>query len=260
MNEVSRVRSFPPPPRSGRSRQPAAQRAARPGRHDRGPRARGGDRHPDLPGGSRAGRRRARRGQLGRVALLRVAGDHRPGAPARAARHRGGCGRAAELARRTPGIQAAEAFSKAQSERLLEPWLGTGLDFHDLPVPRLIVIKVQEGADPISPRSGRPCGTRCPAQASTTTPSGSRGCRPWRTRSSASAWRSSSWSCRPPAWPIFATRGAMAGNREIVEVLHFVGANDDYIAREFQRRFFELGLEVPGSARRSPSWSSSSSA
>ena len=41
---------------------------------------------------------------------------------------------------------------------------------------------------------------------------------------------------------IFATRGAMAGNREVVEVLHFVGANDDFIAKEFQRRFFRLGL------------------
>ena len=40
----------------------------------------------------------------------------------------------------------------------------------------------------------------------------------------------------------FATRGAMAGNREVVEVLHFVGANDDFIAKEFQRRFFNLGL------------------
>ena len=40
----------------------------------------------------------------------------------------------------------------------------------------------------------------------------------------------------------FATRGTMVGNREVVEVLHFVGANDDYIAREFQRRFFRLGL------------------
>ena len=38
----------------------------------------------------------------------------------------------------------------------------------------------------------------------------------------------------------------MAGNREVVEVLHFVGANDDYIAREFQRRFFELGLKGAG--------------
>jgi cell division transport system permease protein len=41
---------------------------------------------------------------------------------------------------------------------------------------------------------------------------------------------------------IFATRGAMASNREVVEVLHFVGANDDFIAKEFQRRFFRLGL------------------
>ncbi len=40
----------------------------------------------------------------------------------------------------------------------------------------------------------------------------------------------------------FATHGAMAGNREVVEVLHFVGADDAFIAREFQRRFFKLGL------------------
>ena len=41
---------------------------------------------------------------------------------------------------------------------------------------------------------------------------------------------------------IFATRGAMAGNHELVDVLHYVGADDDFIAREFQRRFFKLGL------------------
>jgi cell division transport system permease protein len=39
----------------------------------------------------------------------------------------------------------------------------------------------------------------------------------------------------------FATRGAMAGSRDSVEVLHFVGANDDFIAREFQSRFIRLG-------------------
>ena len=36
----------------------------------------------------------------------------------------------------------------------------------------------------------------------------------------------------------FATRGAMAGSRHIVEVLHFVGAEDRFIAGEFQRLFF----------------------
>jgi cell division transport system permease protein len=40
----------------------------------------------------------------------------------------------------------------------------------------------------------------------------------------------------------FATRGAMAGNREIIEVLHFVGAADSYISRQFQTHFLRLGL------------------
>ena len=41
----------------------------------------------------------------------------------------------------------------------------------------------------------------------------------------------------------FATRGAMAGNREIIEVLHFVGAADSYISRQFQNHFLRLGLK-----------------
>jgi cell division transport system permease protein len=45
---------------------------------------------------------------------------------------------------------------------------------------------------------------------------------------------------------VFATRGAMAGNRTVIEVLHFVGAEDSYIAREFQRHFLLLGLRGAG--------------
>lgn len=40
----------------------------------------------------------------------------------------------------------------------------------------------------------------------------------------------------------FATRGAMAGSRDSVEVLHLVGADDAFIAHEFQSRFVRLGL------------------
>ena len=43
--------------------------------------------------------------------------------------------------------------------------------------------------------------------------------------------------------PIMGTRGAMAANRPIVEVLHFVGAQDRYIANRFLRHFLRLGLE-----------------
>src|ERR1700680_1973282 len=41
----------------------------------------------------------------------------------------------------------------------------------------------------------------------------------------------------------FATRGAMAANRPVIEVLHFVGARDGFIAGQFQRHFLWLGLK-----------------
>lgn len=43
---------------------------------------------------------------------------------------------------------------------------------------------------------------------------------------------------------ISATGSAMASNREIVEVLHFVGATDRFIAREFSRHFLRLGIRA----------------
>jgi cell division transport system permease protein len=41
----------------------------------------------------------------------------------------------------------------------------------------------------------------------------------------------------------FATRGAMATNKNVIEVLHFVGAKNGYIAGHFQRHFLLLGLQ-----------------
>jgi len=41
---------------------------------------------------------------------------------------------------------------------------------------------------------------------------------------------------------IFATRGTMASNREIVDVLHFIGASNSFIAGEFQGRFLAIGF------------------
>ena len=56
--------------------------------------------------------------------------------------------RAQAIAKDEPGIAQTRIFSKAESERLLEPWLGTGLDLTDLPVPRLIALKMSgERAD-----------------------------------------------------------------------------------------------------------------
>ena len=104
---------------------------------------------------------------------------------------------AAAIARKASGIATVEPYSKAESEKLLQPWLGTGLDLGDLPVPRLIVIKLDEGKPR---RHERRCArrwkARCRAPAWTITASGSRGSRPWRMRRWPSASSSSCSSSR----------------------------------------------------------------
>ena len=151
--------------------------------------------------------------------------------------------RAVALARRTPGVEQAQAFTKQESERLLEPWLGTGLNFNDLPVPRLIVIKIQEGAKPNFGTLRQSLQSEVPGATLDDHAL-------WVSRLSTMANTIISIGVflvtlvlvAAGLAVIFATRGAMAGNREVVDVLHFVGANDDFIAREFQRHFFRLGL------------------
>ncbi len=44
----------------------------------------------------------------------------------------------------------------------------------------------------------------------------------------------------------FATRGAMAANRNVIEVLHLVGAKNGFIANNFQRHFLVMGLQGGG--------------
>src|SRR3569623_2119351 len=50
-----------------------------------------------------------------------------------------------EAVRGQPGIVDARAFTKEESAKLLEPWLGAGISVDDLPVPRIIVARVTSG-------------------------------------------------------------------------------------------------------------------
>jgi cell division transport system permease protein len=43
---------------------------------------------------------------------------------------------------------------------------------------------------------------------------------------------------------VSATKSSMASNKDIVEVLHFVGATDRFIAREFEKHFLRLGVRA----------------
>jgi cell division transport system permease protein len=63
--------------------------------------------------------------------------------------------KAAEIARATPGVADVHAYTKQESARLAEPWLGGGLSLDDLPIPRLIVVKLASGVLPDFEALGR---------------------------------------------------------------------------------------------------------
>lgn len=149
---------------------------------------------------------------------------------------------AADVARATPGVANVRVFDKGQSEHLLEPWLGVGLDLGALPIPRLIVVELGparfDSAQLRKALSERLSNAMLDDH------------RLWLERLAAMARAlvglvSLIFALVLMAMGLavtFATRGAMAGNREIVDVLHFVGAEDRFIAAQFQRHFLWLGL------------------
>ncbi len=149
---------------------------------------------------------------------------------------------AAAAAARAPGVADVRAYSKSESEKLLEPWLGDGLDLGQLPIPRLIVVHMQSGhREDLEPlRAALAAGAPGASLDDH---------RLWLSRLDTMADAVVVFAVALFALMIlamataigFATRGAMAGNREIIEVLHFVGAADSYIARQFQGHFRRLG-------------------
>ena len=151
--------------------------------------------------------------------------------------------KAVAIATRAPEVESAHAYSKAESEKLLEPWLGAGVDLSQLPVPRLIVVQLrgQRSEDLTTLRS---------ALASAVPEADLDDHRMWSARLGAMADAVVVLAAALFVLMIvamgtaigFATRGAMAGNREIIEVLHLVGASNAFIAKEFQGHFRRLGL------------------
>jgi cell division transport system permease protein len=151
--------------------------------------------------------------------------------------------KAVDVARGARGVSTVQAFTKAQSEELLQPWLGSGLDLSELPVPRLIVVK-------LDPNGGLDVTALRKALSDKVVGASVDDHRLWLERlaimsKTVVAIAVLIFLLVMVAMLLavsFATRGAMAGNREIIEVLHFVGAADSYISRQFQRHFFRLGL------------------
>jgi cell division transport system permease protein len=152
--------------------------------------------------------------------------------------------RAVEIARAFPGIGEVRPYTKAESARLLEPWLGSGLALDDLPVPRMIVVKLASGRRADLAGLKKLLTERVPGASLDDH-------RAWIERMRAMAQTTVIGGvgllllmlAATVLSVTFATRGAMAANRSIIEVLHFIGAKSGFIASQFQRHFLLLGLE-----------------
>jgi cell division transport system permease protein len=149
---------------------------------------------------------------------------------------------AVALALQTPGVIAARALSVDESMALLEPWLGTGIDLTAIEIPRLVVVQLSD-----------------PAEADLASLERNLGAIKGATLDTHAAWRQqlnvmagtivlsgllvlTLIVLATVLAIIFATRGTMASNREIVDVLHFIGASNSFIAGEFQGRFLAIGF------------------
>ncbi len=152
--------------------------------------------------------------------------------------------KAASVARAFAGVGEVRSYTKEESTRLLEPWLGSGLSLDELPVPRLIVVKIARGAAPDIPQLRRTLAAEVPGAVLDDH-------RGWIERMSTMAGTAVGFGVAILLLMIaatvlsvsFATRGAMATNKPVIEVLHFVGARNAYIASHFQRHFWLLGLQ-----------------
>ena len=151
---------------------------------------------------------------------------------------------AADLAAAFPGVKGASIVDRAATARLLEPWLGPGLDIEQLPVPRLVVVTIDAGNPPDFAALRQAIAEKVPGATLDDH-------RTWVDRLVAMARTTATAGLAVLALMlaatvltvVFATRGAMAGSAHIIEVLHFVGAEARFIAREFGRQFLFTGMK-----------------
>jgi cell division transport system permease protein len=151
---------------------------------------------------------------------------------------------ARDIAMTFVGTRTGQIVDEAATARLLEPWLGSGLDLKELPVPRLVIVTIDESHPPDFEAMRALLKDSIP-QASLDDH------RTWVDRLVSMAHTTVMIGTgilllvftAMVLTVVFATRGALSGNRHIVEVLHFVGAESSFVAREFQKHFLKISFK-----------------
>lgn len=144
----------------------------------------------------------------------------------------------------TPGVISARPLDRGEAAALLEPWLGPGAHNPGLPLPRLIDVRIRADAPPDMPGLAARLADAAPGTVIDDH-------RQALERLIALA-RSVELvalivvlvvAFAAVAMVVVITRTGLAIHRDGVELLHLIGAEDGYVARQFQGQALELGLK-----------------
>jgi cell division transport system permease protein len=143
-----------------------------------------------------------------------------------------------------PGVVRAVPLGQADTNKLLEPWLGTGNVTADLPIPKLIDVTLDPNNKPDMAALAARLKAVAPASSIDTH-------QQWLGQLSTFT-RSVEWianlvvvlvALATMAIVAFGTRAGLATHKPTIEILHLMGAEDQMIAQEFQWKYLWHGLK-----------------
>ena len=145
---------------------------------------------------------------------------------------------------KTDGVKTATKITNSEIEELLKPWLGNALGTENIPLPQIIDVKIDRN-------SGLTADKLTDLLTSTLPGITVDDHRLWLTNlvdtihSTELIGLSIVFliTLATIGTVIFTTRTGMGIHRQTIEVLHFVGAHDEFIARQFATRAFIVGLQ-----------------
>jgi cell division transport system permease protein len=143
------------------------------------------------------------------------------------------------------GISKVTPFTRQQSLELVQPWLGDSDVLKNFAIPRLIAIEVDRDTPPDTQTLAKVVKAKFPGALLDDH-------RLWKrqiqtvTQMLATAGLAiiALMAAATIAIIIAAARSALASNREIVEVLNLVGAEERFIARQFEVHFLKVGIRA----------------
>ena len=149
--------------------------------------------------------------------------------------------RVLELLRATPGIASARALDRKELASLMEPWLGSGDLVSELPLPALIDVRLK-------PDSGVNVEGLSSVLASAVPDATIDDHKKWLDRLLLLARSVTAIAAAivllvggaAITTVIFITRTGLSLHHDVVELLHVMGAQDDYVARQFESQALAL--------------------